>query len=92
MSSTTEKTKKELHPKFTIENGEQLNFVNCILHLRRIETIHEGLRWFDIKRYGIEVTHNISGSSDDILTVDDPRRAIQIPTDVIGAGLTPNPR
>lgn len=91
-SQATEKTKKELHPKFTIENGEQLNFVNCILHLRRIETIHEGLRWFDIKRYGIEVTHNISGSSDDILTVDDPRRAIQIPTDVIGAGLTPNPR
>lgn len=91
-SQATERTKKDLHPKFVIENGEQLNFVNCILHLRRIETVHEGLRWFDIKRYGIEVTHNISGGNEDVLKVDDLRRAIQIPTDVIGAGLTPNPR
>ena len=91
-SQATERTKKDLHPKFVIENGEQHNFVNCILHLRRIETVHEGLRWFDIKRYGIEVTHNISGGNEDVLKVDDLRRAIQIPTDVIGAGLTPNPR
>lgn len=91
-NQATERTKKELHPKFEIESGEQLNFVNCILHLRRIETLHEGLRWFDVKRYGIEVSHNISGENDDVLKADDPRRAIQIPVDVIGAGLTPNPR
>ena len=30
--------------------------------------------------------------SKDSLEVNDPRRAVQIPNDVISAGLTPNPR
>ena len=28
----------------------------------------------------------------DVLTANDPRKAIQLPQDVISAGLTPNPR
>ncbi len=28
----------------------------------------------------------------DVLATDDPRRAIQIPSDVISAGMKPNPR
>lgn len=66
--------------------------IQCILHLRRIETIHEGLRWQDIKRYGIEIAHNRDGLTYDVLTVDDPRRAMQLPQDVISAGLKANPR
>ena len=31
-------------------------------------------------------------SVDDVMTVDDPRRAMQLPSDVITAGMTPNPR
>lgn len=31
----------------------QENFIHCILHIRRITTLHEGMRWPDIKRYGI---------------------------------------
>lgn len=31
--------------------------LDCILHFRRIETIHDGLRWQDIQRYGISVSH-----------------------------------
>lgn len=85
-------SKKVLHPKFSINPGTQESFIHFILHCRRIETIHDGLRWFDIKRYGIEVVHNHYESSDDILTVDDPRRAIQLPAQVIGAGLPANPR
>jgi hypothetical protein len=60
--------------------------------LRRIETIHEGLRFQDIKRYGIEISHNREGLENDVLTLDDPRRAIQLPQDVISAGLEANPR
>lgn len=82
----------ELHPMFEIEPGKQLNFMYCLLHFRRIETVHEGLRWFDIKRFGIEIEHNIAGQANDILTKDDPRRALQLPADVIGAGMQPNPR
>nr|WP_068702448.1 RagB/SusD family nutrient uptake outer membrane protein [Paludibacter jiangxiensis] len=92
-SDTQRGIKKVLNPRgFTVAAGDQENMIQCILHLRRIETMHEGLRWCDIKRYGIEIAHNRDGLSDDLLKVDDPRRAIQLPQDVISAGLTANPR
>lgn len=62
-----------------------------ILHARRIETICDGLRWFDIKRYGIEIEHNVNGTVDK-LTWNDERRALQLPQDVIYAGVEKNPR
>lgn len=76
-----------------IVTEEQKPFIDCVLHFRRIETIYEGLRWFDIKRYGIEITH-ASGADNFVqkLTYDDPRRAIQLPGSVIAAGMEPNPR
>ena len=85
--------KKRINPRgFTVMEGDQENIIQCILHLRRLETLYEGLRWQDIKRYGIEIAHNREGMADDILKVDDPRRAIQLPADVIDAGLEANPR
>ena len=85
--------KKKLNPVgFIVAEGEQENMIQCILHLRRIETIQEGLRWNDIKRYGIEISHNRDRSSNSVLKLDDPRRAIQLPQDVISSGLTANPR
>ncbi len=67
-------------------------FVQCALHFRRIETIEDGLRWFDIKRYGIEIEHKIGKDKVDVLTLNDGRRALQIPTDVLSAGFAPNIR
>ena len=63
-----------------------------MLHLRRVETVQEGLRWLDIKRYGIEISHNRDGETPDVLTKDDLRRAWQLPQDVISAGVPGNPR
>lgn len=74
------------------QDAKMMQYLYCVLHFRRLETIHEGLRWFDIKRYGIEVRHPLDSSPDLILKSDDPRRVIQIPADVISAGLVPNPR
>ena len=57
-----------------------------------------GLRWFDIKRYGIEIYRRaVNGNGQlsaatDSLKVNDPRRAIQVPVRCIDAGLQPNPR
>ncbi len=84
--------KPMLNPGFLIEDGKQTNFIHCVLNFRRCETLHEGLRWFDIKRFGIEIVHNIHGQNDDILTITDLRRAVQIPADVISAGMIANPR
>jgi hypothetical protein len=72
--------------------------IQCVLGFRRIEGFALGLRWWDVKRYGIEIwrrTMNANGTPgrlDDVLLVDDPRRAIQLPREVIDAGLTANPR
>ncbi|MDR0732999.1 MAG: RagB/SusD family nutrient uptake outer membrane protein [Dysgonamonadaceae bacterium] len=83
---------EELSPDFIVA-AAQKPFVDCVLHFRRLERVLEGHRWFDLKRYGIEITHVAGASSQKItLTYDDDRRAIQIPRDVIGAGLAPNPR
>jgi hypothetical protein len=60
-----------------------------------------GLRWFDVKRFGIKIYRrdvSFKESIDSVvevtdeLNLDDPRRAIQIPSDVISAGVKPNPR
>jgi hypothetical protein len=66
--------------------------LDCVLHFRRLETIFDGMRWFDIKRYGIEITHKIGKGRVETLTWDDPRRALQIPAEVIQAGMVPNDR
>lgn len=89
--------KKKLNPKFTITAGVQENLIHYVLQCRRILTLHEGLRWFDIKRYGIEVPRfQIQADNTvvvlDVLKADDARKAIQLPQDVISAGLTANPR
>lgn len=85
--------KKVLHPQgFTVEAGEQENFIQLILHLRRLETWGEGQRFVDIKRYGIEFTHFLDGEDPIIFHAADKRGAIQLPEDVINAGLEANPR
>ena len=92
--------KKELNPDFDLQPGTQTYLIHCILHLRRILTMHEGLRWFDVKRWGIQIyRREITGGGAalrtvvlDVLPPRDPRRAFQIPDAVIGAGLVPNPR
>lgn len=87
--------KKHLHPLgFTIgeEGSDQENMIQFILHMRRCQMMQEGGRWCDIKRWGIEIAHNREGQPDDKLLLNDPRRALQLPADVISAGLTPNPR
>ncbi|MDR0768911.1 MAG: RagB/SusD family nutrient uptake outer membrane protein [Dysgonamonadaceae bacterium] len=82
----------ELSPSFVV-TSTQKPFIDCVLHFRRLERLLEGHRWFDLKRYGIEITHITGKARREItLTYDNDRRAIQIPQDVIGAGLTPNPQ
>ena len=89
--------KKKLNPTFSVEPGIQENMIHCILHARRILTLEEGLRWQDIKRYGIVIYRRYFEGNKlvritDTLPVDDPRRAVQLPSNVITAGMKPNPR
>lgn len=85
--------KKPLHPQgFTVTEGTQTNLLYCILQMRRIETWQQGIRFVDIKRYGISFSHNLDGEATLIFKPGDLRGAIQLPSDVIEAGLAANPR
>lgn len=86
--------KKRLNPDFEIESPTQENMLHCLLHMRRIATLHDGLRWQDVKRYGIVIYRRdiTNARITDTLTPNDLRRAIQIPQSVILAGMQPNPR
>ncbi|WP_288146145.1 RagB/SusD family nutrient uptake outer membrane protein [Xylanibacter caecicola] len=85
--------RKTLHPQgFTVAEERQENVIEFLLHMRRLETIFQGTRFMDIKRYGIEHSHLIAGEDAITFTAGDLRGAIQLPSDVINAGLEANPR
>lgn len=63
-------------------------YMNCLNLYRRFETLFEGLRFFDLKRFGIEYSHKVGRDGKVIdLKWNDPRRAIEVPQEVISAGL-----
>ncbi|MDR0560254.1 MAG: RagB/SusD family nutrient uptake outer membrane protein [Prevotellaceae bacterium] len=82
--------------RFSIEPGMQENFVRAALAIRRFDGVHTGMRWLDIKRHGITVKHPVLKSQTvaDTITLKpyDDLTAIQLPADVISAGLPANPR
>ena len=92
--------KKHLNPAFQIdaEGSVQESMLQYVLHSRRIETMGFGIRWFDIKRYGIKIYRRVSdgdgviSSVTDSLEVNDLRRAVQIPLRVRDAGFEANKR
>lgn len=81
----------ELEPFYAV-NADQEYYISYLLDLRRREFIHEGLRWFDVKRYNLEVVHMLVDGSTITLPKDDLRRVIQIPAQAVAIGLQANPR
>lgn len=69
--------------------------IKAILDYRRTEFVHEGMRWFDILRYGMPVTHKVllgQSSSLITLTATDNRKVWQIPSSALLSGIALNPR
>ena len=74
-------------------NNDQLNAFFYLLEERQKEFMHEGMRWFDIRRLDIPVTHILQDGSNITLEADDMRKVLQIPQAAIDVGgLEPNPR
>jgi hypothetical protein len=74
-------------------NNNQAATLSFILDERRKEFIHEGMRWFDIRRYQIPVTHRLENGASINLAADDNRKVLQIPQSAVDvAGLEQNPR
>jgi hypothetical protein len=74
----------------------QASYIKAIAEAKRRDFIHEGMRWFDIKRFNIVVEHNTVEFGqvvrNNILTKDDKRRALQIPQRASDNGIEKNPR
>lgn len=67
---------------------EATPYMNCLNEWRRWETSFEGLRFFDLKRWGLEYKHIVGPYSEEyLLPVNDPRRAIEVPWEAISAGM-----
>ena len=94
----TQKKKLEPRKPIVIQDSLQENMIHFLLNCRRTETMGQGMRWFDIKRYGITVYRRVVNSNAEVVAVtdimgpDDLRRALQIPQKSRDAGFEANKR
>lgn len=80
-------TEKNVSSSFVVPE-DRVKYMNCLNDFRRFETCNEGLRFFDLKRWGMEWTHTVGNNSTEyVMSGDDPRRAIEVPWETLSAGL-----
>ena len=79
-----------MSPDYVISE-EKVPYMNALNYFRRFETNFSGLRFFDLKRWGMEYTHEY-GLNNEVYTMtwNDPRRALEVPEDAIASGLEPS--
>jgi starch-binding outer membrane protein, SusD/RagB family len=70
----------------------RLNALYALLDFKRAEYVQEGMRWFDIIRYGIEVVHTTTDGQTLRLADGDLKRVFQLPESVKQSGMPLNPR
>lgn len=83
-------TSANVSPSFVVPH-DAIKYMNCINDFRRYETSFEGLRFFDLKRWGMEWDH-VVGINSEVLHMSgkDPRRALEPAWETIAAGLEPS--
>ena len=77
---------------WSVSSPDEIGMLQAIQHFRRIEMLHTGMRWFDIKRLGLEFDRKIGKDGLDHLSILDERKAVQIPAEIVAAGMKRNPR
>jgi len=72
---------------------DRINALLTMLDFKRAEYVQEGMRWFDLLRYRMPVTHMTEPDKKTFtLDADDKRRVFQIPESARLSGLALNPR
>jgi hypothetical protein len=66
--------------------------IQAIMDFKRAQYLQEGMRWFDLARYKIPVTHVTSTGTSMTLEANDLRRVFQIPASAKTSGIALNPR
>ena len=64
----------------------------ALLDFKRAEFVQEGMRWFDLARYDLPVTHTTVNGPTLMLAPGDKRRVFQIPESARLSGVELNPR
>lgn len=68
--------------------AEAVPYMNCINDFRRYETAFDGLRFLDLKRWGIDFTHEVGVSKEKKESnYDDAIRAIEVPWEALSGGM-----
>lgn len=71
---------------------KQLALIKIVTDFRQKEFVHDGLRWFDIRRFYLPIVRDSKNPLYRPLGKEDPRKTLQIPIEAINRGLQPNPR
>jgi hypothetical protein len=66
--------------------------LEAVMDFKRAEFVQEGMRWFDLLRFKIPVTHTLAEGPSRTLKANDPMRVFQIPDVAKVAGIAQNPR
>lgn len=85
-ASVTRASIRKAYPAET----EQESMIQYILFERRVQFLMKGMRWFDIRRYQLEVEHVLQDGTVLKLSETAPDREYQIPDYAIAAGVKPN--
>jgi hypothetical protein len=70
----------------------RLNLLNAVLDFKRAEYVQEGMRWFDMLRYDISVSHTTTDGQSLSLPAGSLQRVFQLPESVKSSGMPLNPR
>lgn len=87
--------RKPFEAHFPIASARENALLQHLLQCRRILTLQEGLRWQDIKRFGIAVYRRVNNNgiytTQATLSPRDPRQAIALPDQAVTLSILPNP-
>lgn len=72
--------------------SEKEALLKLLLDEKQKEYLQEGMRWFDIKRHNIEITHVTHDGKEVVLEKNDLRKVFQIPLSASSRGIVKNPR
>jgi len=67
-------------------------YIFTLLDVKRAEFVSEGMRWMDILRYQLPVTHLDPDGNPIELAANDKRKLWQLPDEVVLSGVEKNPR
>lgn len=90
--TSTSSSNYDIYTPFYGLTLKQLALIKIFVDFRQKEFLHEGLRWFDIRRFYIPITRHSRSNVYQPLRKEDTRKLLQIPTEAISRGLEPNPR